>query len=140
MNDISPDIMQLLLESMYTGQLQVNDRNILAILAAARQLRYFTVEQACDEYLQSLVNKDNCYKYLDFAYDEEFSGLAEKCFCCLAKNFQELAMGPKYLDLKLDRVLSLLARDDVNVGSELVVFDRMLDWINHDIPDRLVDP
>ena len=128
-----------MLESMYTGQLKVNERNIMDILKAARQLRYYTVEQASDEYLQSLVNKRNCYSYLEFGYTQGFTGLIEMCFRCIAENFEDLAENQKYLDLTLDQVICLLSRDDLNVVSELVVFDRMLDWIHYDIPNRLVE-
>ena len=134
--DISPDTMELLLESMYTGQLKISERNIMDIILAARQLRYFTVEQACDEYMQSLVTRKNCYSYLEFAVEQQFHGLAEACMRCIAEHFNDLAKGPKYLNLNIDQAVSLLSRDDLDVESELVVFNRMLDWINCDLPKR----
>ena len=134
--DISPDTMELLLESMYTGQLKISERNIMDIILAARQLRYFTVEQACDEYMQSLVTRKNCYSYLEFAVEQQFHGLAEACMRCIAEHFKDLTKGPKYLNLNIDQVVTLLSRDDLDAESELVVFDRMLDWMNCDLPKR----
>ena len=103
---------------------------------AASHLKYHAVEDACDEYLRLQVNKENCSDFLTLGYVHGLRGLCESCFKIMADNFEDLARGPDFLQLNVDQIVTLLGRNDLKAKNELVIFERMMDWINEDIPTR----
>lgn len=139
LSNISPSIMELVLDSMYSGRLQVNEYNFRDLLYAASHLGYHTMQDACDDFLQGLLSKRSCKSLLQQAFAYNLKGLCEACFKLIAHNFEELASGEDYLQLNLEQLVTLLSRSDLNARNELLVFHRMMDWINHDIPNRYVD-
>lgn len=57
----------LLVEYMYTSNIQIQEENVQILLQAANLLQLIEVKQACCEYLQSQLDPSNCIGIRDFA-------------------------------------------------------------------------
>ena len=49
---ISPDVLKIVMNSVYTGDLNVNEENVFEVLAAADHLQVTTVVQQCCDFLK----------------------------------------------------------------------------------------
>ncbi|CAH1795785.1 unnamed protein product [Owenia fusiformis] len=138
LNGINPNTIGLVIECMYTGKIQLNELNVREVLAAAKYMKFYSIEDACSEFLGEHLNKTNCLRMLNLAFTYRLNGLTEKCLKEAAEHFSQLASGIDFLQMESEHVLALLARDEVNVKrGELEIFEAVLAWIKFDKTSRL---
>ncbi len=140
---ISPGALKIVMDCIYTADLQVNEENVFEVLAAADHLQVTSVVQQCCEYLKS--------EFIQLQLD-----LHNYCLLCTVadrhglKDLQEAAehkMASKYKDvcgseeflthIGADQLFSLLSRDDLSAPSETFVFKSVMQWIRHKKEERM---
>lgn len=66
-HDINGDIMNFIIDYIYTREIKLNENNIYDILAAANQLQVLELFSLCEQYLYEKLSPENVLGIRDFA-------------------------------------------------------------------------
>ena len=140
---ISPDALKIVMDSIYTGDLRVNEENVFEVLAAADHLQVTTVvQQCCDflkrEFIQLRLDFHNYCLLSTVADRHGLNDLQEAADKKMASMFKEICESEGFLShIGADQLFSLLSRDDLSAPSETLVFKSVMQWIKHKKEDRM---
>ncbi|XP_061174624.1 kelch-like protein 9 [Saccostrea echinata] len=135
--EIEANIFQNILLCMYTGKLQVSEETIEGTLHAASRLGFYLIQDACEEFLVENTRLKNCLKMIDRAFSFNLDKLTEKALELAAKYFKVISKRSRFKELPVEQMIALLKRDDLNVDSELEVFKRFIEWLEHRKNERI---
>ena len=134
---ISYETMRALLESVYTCQLVVNSENVERILNAATYLKIPAALDSCSDFLIRNLNSESCLVTIALAQVFELAGVAEQAGKLAANNFPQISEREEFMELTDSMLQLIIQRDDLEVKSELQVFEALLRWIDIDRDERL---
>ena len=140
---ISPDALKIVMDSIYTGDLHVNEENVFEVLAAADHLQVTSVvQQCCDflkrEFIQLRLDLHNYCQLFTVADRHGLRDLQEAAEEKMASMFKDICESEEFLThIGADQLLSLLSRDDLSAPSETFIFKSVMQWINHKKEERM---
>ena len=140
---ISPDAFKIVMDSIYTGDLCVNEENVFEVLAAADHLQVTTVvQQCCDflkrEFIQLRLDLHNYCLLSTVADRHGLSDLQEAAEKKMASMYVDVCESEEFLsNVSANQLFSLLSRDDLNAPSETFVFKSVIKWIKHKKEERM---
>ncbi|WAR00671.1 KLH31-like protein [Mya arenaria] len=135
--DIRGDILEVLVEAMYTSRVKVESGNVDNLMSSAHYLGMFIIMDACESFLLDHLSKDNCLQLLSTAYKYELDRLSDASLQTAAQNFHTISKKMLYRNLSIEHVVPLLKRNDLKVENELEVFFRARAWIDENKESRL---
>lgn len=133
---IEANVMEALLEFIYTGVVEVTVENVQAILSSATMLNLHSLRSVCCNFLQTHLDASNCLGIRAFADLYSCSDLETTAFRYLCQHFLDVVKNDEFLQLPLDSLAELLSEDQIQVRSEDQVFEAVECWISHDITRR----
>jgi hypothetical protein len=129
--------MRLILGYAYMGSVDINQENVLTLLASAQRLKMPDLLKLCCDFLKSRLTPQNCIGIMRFARHYNCPGLAKDARCFAIRNFMEVSQQiDELLELPPEELEDILGADELNVNNEEVVWDCVLRWINHDEENR----
>lgn len=134
--DISAEAFAALLHFAYTATLSISDENVQGLLYAASILQMDSVCGACEDFLTEHLSLGNCLSIRAFAQLHNCSALLSSVDKFSAQNFRELRGLPEFLQMGLGHLLDLLRSDDLDVESELSVYEAVMDWVRERTDER----
>ncbi|CAF3757459.1 unnamed protein product [Rotaria magnacalcarata] len=136
-HDIKGDIMNLIIDFIYTHEITLNENNIYEILPAANQLQVLELFSLCENYLYEKLSPENAIGIREFASFFYCKNLSEKTEIYLLTNFIEISIkSEEFLELDLEQIIHILNSDELNVRSEQAVFDAVIRWIDYRPDER----
>lgn len=93
----------------------MSEGNVRELLAAASSLKYYTIEEACDEFLRRRLNKSNCLRMLNLAFMYALNDLTDEALRLSALHFTELSGGFDFHQTDNDQLTAIISRDDIKV-------------------------
>jgi len=141
--NISPDALKIVMDSIYTGDLNVNEENVFEVLAAADHLQVTSVVQQCCDFLKrefiQLRLDLNKYCLLSTVADRHgLKDLQEAAEKKMASMYVDVCESEEFLsNVGANQLFSLLSRDDLNAPSETFVFKSVMQWIKHKKEERI---
>ena len=140
---ISAAALKIVLDSIYSGDLQVNDENVFDVLIAADHLQVTSVVQQCCDYLQT--------QFVQLRFDlltycrvsaiadrHNLKYLQEATQTKMASVYKEICESEEFLShVDADQYTRLLSRDDLIAPSETFVFKSVMQWIKHKKEERI---
>lgn len=136
LKSVSAGAMESLLEYMYTGQIQIHVENVFELLEASSFLFVEKVRKACCQFLESIVDKENCFTILSLADAFSCNGLSQTVTQYINREFTELAKTETFLKLTKEDIVKFLSSDDIQIEHEEQLLDITIDWINYDLELR----
>ena len=133
---VSAAAMERLLEYMYTGQIQIHVENVLELVEASNFLFMEKVKGACCQFLESIMDVENCLAIFSIADVYSCYGLRGAVMQYINQTFTELAKSETFLKLGKKDVIRFLSSDDIQIENEGQLLDIALNWINHDPEPR----
>ena len=134
---ISAAALKIVLDSIYRGNLQVNDENVFEVLVAADHVQVTSVVQQCCDYLQTQFGDQprfdlqTCCRVSAIADRHGLKDLQEATQTKMAYIYKEISESEEFLShIDADKLLNLLSRDDLSAPSETFVFKSVMQWIN----------
>ncbi|MBN3295443.1 KLHL2 protein, partial [Amia calva] len=131
----------MLIDYVYTAEIQVTEDNVQVLLPAAGLLQLQDVKKACCEFLGSQLHPTNCLGIRAFAdvhactelltQANTFAG-KHRCWGTVQQHFSEVVHSEEFLNLGIEQVCSLIASDKLTIPSEEKVFEAVIAWVNHD--------
>ena len=142
--NISAAALKIVLDSIYSGDLQVNDENIFEVLVAADHLQVTSVVQQCCDYLQTqfidqLRFDVQTYCRVSAIADRHgLKDLQEATQTKMAYIYKEICESEEFLShVDADQYTRLLSRDDLSAPSETFVFKSVMLWIKYKKEERM---
>ena len=140
---ISPNILKIVMDSIYTGDLHVDEENVFEVLVAADHLQVTSVvQQCCDflkrEFVQLRLDLNNYCLLRTVADRHGLRSLKEAAEHKMASKYKDVCESEEFLThISADQLLSLLSRDDLSAPSETFVFRSVIQWIKHKKEERM---
>ena len=140
---ISAAALKIVLDSIYSGDLQVNDENVLDVLVAADHLQVTSVVQQCCEYLQTQFvqlrfDVQTYCQICTIANRHGLIDLQEATQLKMASMYKDVCGNEEFLShIDANQYSSLLDRDDLSAPSETFVFKSVMQWIKHKKEERM---
>ena len=141
---LSPHVFKVVMDCIYSGDLQINEENVFEVLAAADYLQVRNVlQQCCDflltEIIQSARFDIQLYRRVWTITDKHsLREVKEAADHKMASMYTDVGESEEFLsNIDADQLLSLLSQDDLNAPSETFVFKSVLEWIKHKKEERM---
>nr|XP_015831763.2 kelch-like protein 7 [Nothobranchius furzeri] len=136
LKEVEPDIVEQLIDYIYTQRISLNVRNVQSMILAADRFLMDPVKRACEEFLKGQLNASNCLGIsilADLSHSPELAAFTEKY---VLRCFSQVIKSNEFLELDVARLTTLLRKDEVVVPAEEVVLSAALAWLQHDLPSR----
>ncbi|XP_046405767.1 ring canal kelch homolog [Ischnura elegans] len=134
--DVEPQALKLLVDYIYSSEVQVTEDNVQILLPAAKLLQLKDVTDACCEFLQAQLHPTNCLGIRAFADLHGCTELLQWAETYAEQHFMEVVECEEFLTLSSQQVLKLVSSDRLTVSSEEKVFECVVSWVKHDLDER----
>lgn len=121
-----PDLFKLLLQFMYTGQVEINSDQVIPLLAMSNYYGVYALKDYCGDLISKTIDIDNVFSLIEIAKQYSCGQLETECAAFLAENFGEMLKQDKLMQLDVDTWAKMLKSDDIQVTSEEDVFDAVV--------------
>ena len=141
--NVSAAALKIVMDSIYSGDVQVNDENVFEVLLAADHLQVTSVvQQCCDylntEYVQLRFDVQTYCRICTIADRHGLTDLQEATQRKMASMYKDICESEEYLShIEADQLLNLLSRDDLNAPSESFIFKSVMQWIKYKKEERM---
>ncbi|CAL8071894.1 unnamed protein product [Calicophoron daubneyi] len=136
LKSISPDVMDALLDYVYTGQVHVTMENVQDLLPAASLVQMEGVKAACSNFLLAEVDASNVLGIRRFAELHNCAELEKFARNYAAHNFEMVVEYEEFLCLTNEELLDLITREDLHIDSEESVYKAVMRWVYHQAAPR----
>ncbi|GFR14441.1 actin-binding protein IPP [Trichonephila clavata] len=133
---VSSKDFDILLQYMYTGDLNVTCENFYDVYKAASILEMQEVLHECFQVLESR-NDIRTYFYI-YVTAKKMGVQANwlRALKLLTHRFEEAICAPEFLQLEVNFVIEMLSAQTIGARSEVLVFLAALNWLNYDYANR----
>ncbi|XP_069100019.1 kelch-like protein 2 [Pleurodeles waltl] len=123
--------LKLLIDYVYTAEIQVTEENVQVLLPAAGLLQLHDVKKTCCDFLESQLHATNCLGIRAFADMHACVELLNQANKFAEQHFSDIVPGEEFLNLGIEQVCSLISSDKLTISSEEKVFEAVIAWVNH---------
>ena len=140
---ISPDSLKIVMDSIYTGDLLVNDEDVFEVLAAADHLQVTSaVQQCCDflltEFVEFRTDVETYCRIWTVAERHGLKDLIEAGEHKMALMYKDVCESEEFLScISADQLINLVSRDDLSAPSETFIFKSVMQWIKYKKEERI---
>ena len=137
--NISVAAMKIIIDSIYSGKIHLNDKSVFEVLTAADHLQVVSVVEQCCKYLTQLRFDVQTYCLLIMVADQHsLKDLKEATERKMASMYKDICEKEEFLsDMNVDVLSALLCRDDLSAPSENFVFKSVMKWIKYRKKERM---
>ncbi|XP_022523787.2 kelch-like protein 10 [Astyanax mexicanus] len=131
--DVSPDIMELIIEYAYCHKTDITSKNVVDLLIAADKLDIQGIKNLCCGFLQKQLCPENCISIWRFTELYSCHDLYQKAYSYMLQHFEEVILEPveNFLELTLSQLSDILDNSKLSVKQEETVFEAVMMWIDH---------
>ena len=134
--EISKSILSDVLEFIYTGSVEINEKNARDLIIAADYLLLESLKTISGRFLGKRMSNCNCFSIFYFAEKYRCEELALRSTKFIQDNFTSVAKTDEFLNLGADEVEKWISSENILVGAEEDVFRIILTWIEQNKPER----
>ncbi|XP_030589397.1 kelch-like protein 7 isoform X2 [Archocentrus centrarchus] len=136
LRSVEPEIIELLLEYIYTSQISVDRNNVQLLLNVANQYQIEPVKTLCVKFINGQIDATNCLgisALADYMNCPELQMAAEEF---VQLHFVDVCRLDEFLQLDIAQLTHLLHQDKLSVCSETQVYDAAVRWLKYNISNR----
>lgn len=137
LENLDPSIMEVIVNYLYSADIDINDSSVQDILAAANRFQIPSVFTVCVNYLQKQLATSNCLAIYRMALMMNCARLAIAARDYIADRFQTICKDEEFLELDPPELFAIIGADALNVEKEEVVFETLMRWIKKDKEKRV---
>lgn len=137
LKELDSSAVELLIKFVYTGQVEVTEGNVQALLPAANLFQLTEVRDACCDFLKDQLHTTNCLGFMAFADLHACPDLLLESQRYAKKHFPEVRMSEEFTQLPLGTVVDLISSSELGVLSEEDVFEAVIQWVKYDKENRI---
>ncbi|XP_077993903.1 kelch-like protein 11 [Glandiceps talaboti] len=130
--------MKVILNYMYSGELQLTFGNVYDIISGADHLMMTALKEFCGQFLVENLSPSNVFKGKGVAVLYDFPGLQEVADDMIVNKFSQVlfAVESQLLELPPDELVSLISNEKLRVKNEDDLLDLVLKWTNYNKSER----
>ncbi|XP_038607822.1 kelch-like protein 29 [Tachyglossus aculeatus] len=132
MSNLRADVLELLLEFVYTGSLIIDSANAKTLLEAASKFQFHTFCKVCVSFLEKQLTASNCLGILAMAEAMQCGELYNMAKAFALQIFPEVAGQEEILNISKDDFISYMSNDSLNTKAEELVYETVIKWIKKD--------
>ncbi|XP_033610818.1 kelch-like protein 10, partial [Cryptotermes secundus] len=134
---VTSETMNLILDYAYTENVNITHENVCQLLMSADYLIVPGLLDLCCDFLRRVMATENCIGILRLVSAHFCSSFEAEARRFLMRNFVEISQqSDEFLELPPEELQALICSDELNVGTEEIVWESILRWINHDKENR----
>ncbi|XP_069461981.1 kelch-like protein 29 [Ambystoma mexicanum] len=133
---INAEVLELLLEFVYTGSLIIHSANAKMLLEVASKFQFHTFCKVCVSFLEKQLTATNCLGILAMAEAMKCSELYNMAKAYALQNFPEVASQAEILNVSKDDFVCYLSNDSLYTKAEELVYETVIKWIKKDSKER----
>ncbi|XP_023142153.2 kelch-like protein 41a [Amphiprion ocellaris] len=137
LENLEPNILEVIVNYMYSAEIDINDDNVQDILAVANRFQIPSVFTVCVNYLQKKMSKKSCLAIYRLGLMLNSARLAIAARDYIADRFETIAKDEDFLELAPPELFAIIGADSLNVQKEEVVFETLMRWIRKDKDKRV---
>ncbi|XP_029984246.1 kelch-like protein 29 [Sphaeramia orbicularis] len=137
MSNINADVLEQLLEFVYTGSLVIDSANAKTLLEAANKFQFNTFCKVCVSFLEKQLTAANCLGVLAMAEAMSCTELHNMAKAFALQNFPEVAGQEEILSVSKEDLVAYLSNDSLNTKAEELVYETVIKWIKQDANSRV---
>lgn len=136
LSNLQADVLELLLEFVYTGSLVIDSANAKTLLEAASKFQFHTFCKVCVSFLEKQLTASNCLGVLAMAEAMQCSELYHMAKAFALQLFPEVAAQEEILSVSKDDFIAYISNDSLNTKAEELVYETVIKWIKKDPTSR----
>ena len=136
LENIAGDVMEDLLNFIYTGVIKITPFNVKDLVSASNYLLMTSLKEVCVSFMKSILNPSNCLGIETAANTYDCNELRRMAHQYCYENFVAVAQTDEFKRLPLDQLEMLLSSEETQVEREEQIFEALLTWLKHDFPKR----
>ncbi|KAG2458612.1 kelch-like protein 40b [Polypterus senegalus] len=137
MEDVEPEIMGLLIKYIYTSEIEITEKNVQDIFAAANMFQVPSIFTVCVSFLQKRLGLSNCLAVFRLGLMLDCPRLAISARDFICERFQMISKDEDFLHLAPNELAAIITADSINTEKEEAVFEVVMDWVAVDKASRL---
>ena len=134
--DIDEMALLQLIKFAYTARLVLTTDSVQGLLYASSILQVETVALACCEFMKTHLHPTNCIGIRNFAEQHGRTELISKADQFTRENFMWVVESDEFITMSHRHLMELIASLDLNVSSEIQVYEAVMKWVKHDPDER----
>ena len=136
LHEVDPMSVSLLLDFIYTSEIQIANENVQRLLPASKLLQLDKVTEACCNFLMQQLDPCNALGILMFAENHSCQDLVNFTSDYVMHNFLEISNKEEFLTLSYDRMKFFLSSDKLVVNEEENVYNAVIKWVKFESGNR----
>ncbi|XP_042291547.1 kelch-like protein 7 isoform X1 [Thunnus maccoyii] len=136
LRSVEPEIIELLIDFIYTARISVNSSNVQSLLDAANQYQIEPVKKMCVEFLKGQIDATNCLGISALADCMDCPELKAAAEDFSQLHFTEVYKLEEFLQLHVTQLTHLLHQDKLAVRAEDQIYDAAVRWLKYDVCNR----
>ncbi|PNF24644.1 Kelch-like protein 10 [Cryptotermes secundus] len=134
---VTSETMNLILDYTYTKNVNITHENVFQLLMSADYLIVPGLLKLCCDFLRGVMATENCIGILRLVSAHFCSSFEAEARRFVMRNFVEVSQqSDEFLELPPEELQALIGSDELNVGTEEILWEGVLRWINHDKENR----
>ncbi|GBP72338.1 Actin-binding protein IPP [Eumeta japonica] len=133
---IQPEVLQLIVEFIYTGKVNITSSTVQHLISAADMLQLGELAMGCAEYLKMHLHPSNALGIFRFAEAHNCIELANAALDYAQAHWVDVAKGEELLETPSSLFIRLLSSDKLGIESETEVLQSALRWLEHEPETR----
>lgn len=131
LQNIKPDIMDVLIEYIYKREFRVNADNAADLFVAADRFQISPLVGKCLEVMLDNLNVENCVDILNMAvFFDTASYIRPPVLDFVCRNVSRIAE-EDFQFLQRDSLTLVLSREQLAVEDEMILFHLLMSWVSH---------
>nr|XP_020659507.1 kelch-like protein 6 [Pogona vitticeps]XP_020659508.1 kelch-like protein 6 [Pogona vitticeps]XP_020659509.1 kelch-like protein 6 [Pogona vitticeps]XP_020659510.1 kelch-like protein 6 [Pogona vitticeps] len=136
--EMSPSILQRILEYVYTGELMLTPETAQDLFTAASRLVILPLQEIIGRFLADSISMDSSLGIYALAYAHNYRALLRVASHYITLNFEPLSVHEAFPGLDLSTVDSIISSDKLLVSSELTVYHAVQHWVRSQPAEHLL--
>ncbi|XP_067109756.1 kelch-like protein 40a [Osmerus mordax] len=139
LKDVEPGVMAMIVRYIYTSDINLTEQNVQDIFMVANMYQIPSIFSVCVSYLQEKLVLGNCLAIFRLGLLLDCPRLAVTAREFICERYHLIVRDQDFHQLGPGELAAIITSDALNVEREEVVFESLMDWVNHDKEDRLKD-
>ena len=135
-DEISKSVLSYVLEFIYTGSVEINEKNARNLIIAADYLLLESLKIIAGRFLEKQMSIYNCISTFLFAEKYRCDKLVLRSTKFIQDNFTSVAKSDEFLNLDAEEAEKWISSENILVAAEEDVFRIILNWIEQNKQER----
>ncbi|XP_063718556.1 kelch-like protein 20 [Symsagittifera roscoffensis] len=134
--DVTEGAITLLIDYIYMGRIEIKTSNVQSLLQAASMFQLQDVVNACCKFLADQLHPSNCLGINEFADIHTCDELKSSSNNFIEENYTAVSQEEEFCHLSYQRLECLLSSENIQVCSEVEVYNSLMRWVKYDLENR----